>query len=345
MARHLAGAYVDALRLRAEDRLEQPKLGKESCVINDLLVAKESTLRRAWTWKKKAHINVYEASVVCSLLKELVKEEPDKKTNILVDSQVAPGSVNKGRSSATALQPVLQRAAALQVAGGLFPGLSFAPTRSIPADHPTRGRDIPDAVPYSLLELLTGVDWQLFHAQKIPRSYANWVRLSLLILLIHPSHALDLGSSHFSSISGSDLTFHHLWTFACLSLGVILAGGLVCKGLWCLSNRMRFFHSFVAMAMFFQLVAAPIAPATLAEEARAAARSGIKLASDCLIKKETRENRAVLLAEFEDWLWNEHSVSWDSLFNQRPLDPELISSWLATYGRDFHRAGKAWEIC
>ena len=341
MARHLAGAYVAALRkLRAEDRLEQPKLGKESCVINDLLVAKEWTLRRAWVWKKKAHINIYEASVVCSLLKELVKEEPDSKTNILVDSQVALGSVNKGRSSATSLQPVLQRAAALQIAGGLFPGLSFAPTRSIPADHPTRGREIPAAVPHSILELLSGIDWQLFHAQKLPRPYANWVRLSLLILLIHPSQALDFGFTQSSFLS--ELSSYHLWTFACSLFWVILTGGFVCKGLCCLSNRMRFSRSFIAMALLFQLAAAPIAPATLAEEARAAARSGIKLASDQLIKKETRENRAVLLADFEDWLWNEHSVSWDSLFNRKPLDPELISSWLATYGRDLHRAGKAY---
>ena len=343
MAMHLAGAFVESLqRLRAESNLDQPREGKESCLINDWLVAKAWKLRRAWAWKRKAHINVYETSVVCSLLKEMVAKHPEKKVNILVDSQVALGCINKGRSSAKTLQPVLQRAAALQLAGGLFPGLSYAPTRLIPADHPTRDREIPDAVPYSLTKVLPDIDWQLLHAQKIPRAYANWVRLSSLAILIHPSEALHFDFNSFNDPSWLGFSLSLLLPCFALSLGFALAGGFVCKGLWCLSCHMRVFRSFVAMAVLFQLVAAPMAPATLAEEARAAARFGIKLASDRLIKRETRENRAVLLADFETWLWGEHSVSWESLFGTRPLDPERISKWLADYGRDLHRAGKAY---
>ena len=343
MAMHLAGAFVESLqRLKAESNLDQPREGKESCVINDMLVAKDWKLRRVWAWKRKSHINVYEASVVCSLLKEMVAKHPEKKVNILVDSQVALGCINKGRSSAKTLQPVLQRAAALQVAGGLFPGLSYAPTRLIPADHPTRDRRIPDAVPFSLTEMLSDVDWQLFHAQKIPRAYSNWVRLSLLAILIHPSEALCLDFQGFSVPSWLGFSQSLLLYLLALLLGVTLTRGLVCKGLGCLSCHMRICRFLVAMAFFFQPAAAPMVPSTLAEEARAAARFVIKLASDRLIKRETRENRAVLLADFERWLWEEHSVSWESLFNMRPLDPERISAWLADYGRDLHRAGKAY---
>ena len=60
----------------------------------------------------------------------------------LIDSNVARCATSKGRSSSSSLMTVLQRAAAVSVAFGLYGALPFCPTRIMPADAPSREADI-----------------------------------------------------------------------------------------------------------------------------------------------------------------------------------------------------------
>ena len=119
-----------------------------------------------------------------------------------------------------------------------------------------------------------------------------------------------------------------LTVFACLGHS---KGQLFCRPL-----------AVVVVALSFCHVTAPMVPTTSAEQARAQNRAGIKLASDRLVKRQTRENRYILLQEFERWLWEEQGISWDDLFGQSPLNAEEISNWLSLYGREMHQAGKAY---
>lgn len=198
MAMHIATFFKRALR-REEVRTlqEEPAVGKESVIVNDLLLTKVWSYHRDWWWKKRSHINVLEAGSVENLMHELAEEEEDSRVNICVDSMVAKGAIAKGRSSAYSLQPTLRRSAAYQVAGGVFPALSFSPTRWNPGDIPTRDKVMPPPVPHSILDFLSAEESKRIHATPLPRSYSNWTR-SLPYPAVHVRHS---GSSKDSSLA------------------------------------------------------------------------------------------------------------------------------------------------
>lgn len=102
--------------------------GLESVIANDLLLSSPWEEVRSWRWKTASHINVLEVGAVVSLRKEAVQSFPGRRLAVLLDPRVAKCALAKGRSSARTLKPVLKRAAALQVVGGLFPAYGFAPT-------------------------------------------------------------------------------------------------------------------------------------------------------------------------------------------------------------------------
>ena len=66
------------------------------------------------------------------------------------------------------------------------------------------------------------------------------------------------------------------------------------------------------------------------------------MAADRVLRKQTRENRGKLIDQFQQWLFDEHGVSWNAILGRKPLDPEEISFWLVLYGRDLHAAGKSY---
>ena len=86
-----------------------------------------------------------------------------------------------------------------------------------------------------------------------------------------------------------------------------------------------------------------MAPQSEAERARAASRRPLELPADRLLRKETRNRRMQLFANFRAWLWKNHRVSLASLMKQRPPDAELISHWLVCYGREMYAAGKSYN--
>ena len=370
--------------------------------MNDLLASKRWKVERAWHWKRRSHINVLETGTVTSLAHELVSKQPDTRHNVLVDSTVAQGSIAKGRSSAVSLKPSLKKLSTYQIAGGLQLGLSFAPTRGMPADHPTRDNPMPDPCHYSLIPSLRAFDWQAIHHQKLPRYLANWVRLSLLMCLINLPPGVEACQSGgvpreeisgfnlflpstldfllllyrgFSSVLGSSLPlflrfpsqiinvisawtffvdqlclfcrsscFHGLSIFGCF-LSLLLLLGL-CSSLSVVgskgSPRIGFPRVALLAMVCVDTVGAPLAPISTADEARAAARAGIRLASDRVIRQETRSTRYELLDLFGKWLFEEHQIELNQLLQSKPVDAEFLANILASYGRDMHRAGRAY---
>ena len=126
VADHFAEFFSRALRQRFAEADDGESQGLESVFTNDLLRTGGWRVLRSWFWKKRSHINVLETSVVASLIKQSIVDHFGSRLAILVDPAVAKGALSKGRSSSYALQPVLRRAAACQLAGNLYPCLSLS---------------------------------------------------------------------------------------------------------------------------------------------------------------------------------------------------------------------------
>ena len=83
-------------------------------------------------------------------------------------------------------------------------------------------------------------------------------------------------------------------------------------------------------------------PLTSAENFRAQQRRHAVLQTDRVVRHSTRDNRHKLLDVFREWLENERGISWSLVFDRKPLDADEISSLLVQFGREMHRAGKAY---
>lgn len=188
VAQRFALAFARALRRSKPEEIQQGD-GLESVVVNDLLLAKHWEVERSWRWKKHSHINVLEIGSVVSLLKEAAISTPCSRFPVLVDSQVAKGALAKGRSSARTLKPVINRASALQVSGGLYPAYGFAPTRYNAADHPTRDRPMPPPCSQSIVSILHEDEIALLQNVGLSRGHAGWTRLVVLLICLSSSKA------------------------------------------------------------------------------------------------------------------------------------------------------------
>lgn len=365
VAQHFANAFEKALRRQLVPKIEEREIRRtQNLVVNDILRSCPWEVGRSWFWKTKVHINLLEVSVAVSLMKQMMQESPDCRFSLLLDSAVAKGALSKGRSSSRGLQPLLRRAAACQVAGSLYPSLSHAPTKLNVADDPTREVDLRESSKHALFALLDLDLYRELGHQLLSPATANWVRLTLLLCLLQPSSA----SSHVSCFTSlcHEQERQHL-DFSCWLQVWIFGLGLICLaaktgwfGFWTfrsgrsrittnrppkylhLHSRSRFpLLSMLMFAIFWSAVA-PIAPETSAELERARRRQHVELAADRVLRKETRENRARLLQQFETWLWQEHLLEWGKVVATKTPDPEEICKWLVAYGRDLHAAGKSY---
>ena len=194
LADRFALVFAKAIRrLEAEERSEDGA-GIESVVLNDILMTGEWRTELDWFWRTRSHINILESHSYLALLKKLLVEGGDVRFSALLDSRVAKCSHAKGRSSSKALTPSLQKAAALQVAGGLYGSLGFAPTRLNTADDPTREVDLRESSSQSILPALTVAGIQKLHSYQFRRPIASWLRLFILLGVLPPglqASALD----------------------------------------------------------------------------------------------------------------------------------------------------------
>lgn len=380
VADHFAEAFSLALRGLADERMREPDhSGFESVLINDVLRTGKWSLVREWFWRRKSHINVLESAAYASLLKESVEVRPGTRFSVLLDSSVTKGAFAKGRSSSRSLQPILRRAAACQVVGNLYPSASFAPTKLNVADDPTRDHAIRQPSELSLWDLVPQDLLRSLHGLGLSRPVANWIRLVLLVSFVTPASAsFSVPASQTSAGGLGFLANRGAFGFGfaafemTLGLGIwvllsLITAWIFPTGVWTFrggsseadgnvwskgspkvfrSLRSRFrTRCFVAMVIWFlqiEGVVAPMAPETCAETARAQQRSKIQLVADRVLRKQTRENRGRLVEQFQQWLLAEHGVSWAEVFERKPLDPEEISFWLVSYGRDLHASGKSY---
>ena len=104
---------------------------------------------RQWRWKnvisakwklRGEHINALEARAYVLSLRWRARQRKMLHSRFLhlVDSQVTLGAMSKGRSSTRRLRFICKQAAAIQLAGGLFPILGFTRSHTNPADRPSR---------------------------------------------------------------------------------------------------------------------------------------------------------------------------------------------------------------
>ena len=374
LAVHFAECFVKALQKLPKD--EAPESGCcqpiESVLVNDLLRSFTWEVERDWFFKTKVHINLLETSVVVSLTKQLLVESPGFRLCVLLDSAVAKGALAKGRSSSRGLQPLLQKAAACQLAGNLYLSHSYAPTKLNVADDPTREQDLREPSRFKLLDFLECSEMRELHWKLATRPTANWIRLTAFLVILRPAEAshgihLDILPSWLPFIPGYALAAQ-AWIFAFHPISlVILFFGLCWIFLagppWIFSKtspgkpsrppnnrnvhlgtRFRYFPWLLIFASCFSSAMAPLAPLTAAEAERARKRVHIELGRDRVMRKQTRENRVRLLAAFEAWLLEECGIAWTDVLSRKPLDAEEICHWVCLYGRQLHAAGKSYSI-
>ena len=156
--------------------------GLESLAVNDLLLSGAWRTEAVWRWSKPRHINALETEAAVSALRCLARGGKDQRVVMILDSACARGALAKGRSSARLLQPSLRRAAAICVAGGLYPAFLFGPTRLNVSDDPTRDTELRDPVPLSCAR---GLDEnsavKLCGLSGLSKPRSGWLRLCLLL--------------------------------------------------------------------------------------------------------------------------------------------------------------------
>jgi len=90
----------------------------------------------------KPHINVGEVRAQLERERIAVKETPESKLLIGVDSQVSLGTFVKGRSQSPSLNAELEAGLPNILGGGLYNGNCWIPSKLNSSDDPTRGVDI-----------------------------------------------------------------------------------------------------------------------------------------------------------------------------------------------------------
>ena len=126
LAAFLAKKIAEGLR-RGKRVHEAQKPQLESVILNDILLSEGWEVEAAWIWERPAHINILESRAYVGLLRHLVIQGGDRRFSTLLDSRVAKGAHAKGRTTARALRPSLQRACAYSIAGNLHSSFGFAP--------------------------------------------------------------------------------------------------------------------------------------------------------------------------------------------------------------------------
>ena len=136
LAEALASRFASAILPCSRKGDPSQKQGLERLAFNDVLLTARWQTRRSWPWRSQEanySLMCWGPRLLCPstmpVYQTLALEGDDARLCLIFDLSVARGALAKGRSSARQLAPDLRRAAALQIAGGLYPGFVGGPTR------------------------------------------------------------------------------------------------------------------------------------------------------------------------------------------------------------------------
>ena len=374
LAKHFAKAFSTALDRDARAEADSPVFeGIESPICNDLLVSGKWYEVLTWHWRHSSHINILESHSFLTLLRYLAREGSGCRFCALMDSRVAKGSHAKGRSSANALMPSLQKAAAIQVACGLYPSLGFAPTKLNVADDPTRDVPLRETDGLCISELLPLDCVADLHSFGLSKFAARWVRLVVLVGLSTGADAAaalssddsseDFWTLDFSSVASAAQSLFGLCQSCAFAFGLCLLCFVLCSpvsspqgGRFGSSWTFLFiaqlilafgerngFHGMQPLPLALFLTPChgmPLAPQTAEELGRAERRASVNLAADRVLRPQTRSRREALLTDFDVWLLQNSYQSIEFLLEARDIDAENIAELLVCYGRALYYAGK-----
>ena len=325
----LATLFVDHFKAlgRAESRYELRTNGLEDALTNDIAVLGEWKATSSWKWLGKSHINVLEVAACVKFLRDLARAGGDLRCTVFLDSHVALSCLVRGRSSATSLQGLLKKAAALCIAYGLYPAFRFVPTRSNPADAPSRSCEVDAPVPNSV-----SADSGVFLLRALAmisgtkRWASNWIRL---VLLISPSVLFLLSCADARKHAPSFINLHE-WT---LDFDSTL--GYPGEG-----------PGFLFLTLFLGVLCSSLDFAlgvgvdpSHGDLFRKAKRAGVVLEDGRRVTETTANVRGVLFVNFCSWL-RERDLVFDEIFLASPPDLDYVNKILVQYGRWLFAEGK-----
>ena len=323
-ARHLTAMNL------ARDRLDLRIDGLEDCLTNDLCLTLPWKTFDAWRWKKVAHINILEVAATLKLFSHVAKGGGDCRFLYLGDSHVARSVLARGRSSSTALQFLLKRAASVCVGYGLYPSGRFAPTRWNPGDAPSREEEIEEAVDFSLS---LGADnfrlARLASLGSLRRWTSNWLRL---VLLLAPA-LLDFDLAETRKSPPFPIEAHE-W-----SLDFDSTLGYPGEGPCSRPGPLFLLWVVLSLSGWWIVAAAPKPRHGHGDTVRRDLRAGIFLDDGRRVTERTKFTRDSLFEAFASWL-SEKDIDLLAILECSPPDIDSLNKHLAEYGRWLFREGK-----
>ena len=328
--------------------------GLEDTISNDLAVAYKWRVEDVWAWKGKSHINLLETASTLRLIRRLARSGGDVRVVYLGDSHVSRSSLARGRTSSDAMRPMLRQSAALSNAYGIYLAGRFSPTRSMPANAPTRDKEIPDPVPRSITgevaerSGIEGLRW-LTSLPKTKRWVSNWSRLVLLLMPSLPGFFIQDEPLRIYPATVSPI--HHPLAQFDQTLGFPGEGpwlGFSVLLYLCLlpsNSRLASLHGIILSLWISGEGAAAGAPkidpaaVSHGDKIRQIARAGIELAEGRRTTELTAATRVDLLARFQNWL-NGKGISFEDVFLANPPNLDEINKILCDFARNLFRLGK-----
>ena len=312
-------------RRRAVQRLEVEVGGLEDILSNDVCLSRRWSSRSSWRWKGASHINILETAATLKLYRQVAAEGGDMRFVYFGDSHVSRSCIARGRSSSNGLRRLLQQAAALCIAFGLYPAGRFCPTRFNPGDPPSREAPMPLPVGSISSGLCPGGLAALSKISGIKRFAANWIRLDLLL----SPRIIQLISDGFPLRKHSALVLSNWeWRIDFDSTLGYPGEGPACRLPWIF----LFPASWIALGVAGVRV-------SHGDELRKAARSGIQLQAGRRVTETTSYNREWLLENFKRWL-AEKGWDFQQIVFASPTDVDLLNNLMTEYGRWLFAEGK-----
>ncbi|CAE7228408.1 unnamed protein product [Symbiodinium sp. CCMP2456] len=306
--------------------------GLESILVDDVLLTSRWEVLLAWNWKNKRHINALESDATLALYKHVALEGGDRRCAIITDSSVVLGAHSKGRTSARVIKQPVRQASTTIIAGGVYPGLSFGPTRWNAADDPTRSEQLREPAGVPLCYGLSRDDLRALGALRgLNRPRANWVRLALALstasldglpslvsaLRAFPSRARFLALPEVSPLApfmdfDQTLGFPGEGPFSSTAFGLLLLL-LPATGMITPRNRDDLFRQ---------------------------SRRFSSLPLGRPVQAATSSRRVVLVSSFEQWLREVTGRTLGSYFEAKPFDTENFVELIIAFGRDLYNSGR-----